>query len=286
MGAADTSPTGSADPSGEAPAAGLQPPPPIAAVVPSTRYTQIVLTGLREDVRAGLAYEIDLTFERAGRCGCSRWPTRRSRGSLQSTPSDSARPRARPAYRCADCGQQSAQWVGRCPSCQAWGTLDGRRRRRPAQVAAGAPSSPARPIAEVELDTARARPTGVAELDRVLGGGLVPGAVVLLAGEPGVGKSTLLLEVAAQAARTRHASLYVTGEESAAQVRLRAERTGAAARRPVPGRRVRPRRRSLGHLDAVAPQLLVVDSVQTMSTTPRDGAAGRRHPGPRGRPSR
>ncbi len=133
----------------------------------------------------------------------------------------------RTGYRCAECGQQTAQWVGRCPSCQAWGTLEqvaapsGARK-----VAAGAPSSPARRIAEVELDTARARPTGVSELDRVLGGGLVPGAVVLLAGEPGVGKSTLLLEVAAKAAGTGTV-LYVTGEESSGQVRLRAERTGA-----------------------------------------------------------
>src|SRR6185295_12198522 len=135
---------------------------------------------------------------------------------------------ARPAYRCAECGQQAAQWVGRCPSCQAWGTLEQvAAAAGPRRVAAGAPSSPARRISEVELDTARARPTGVAELDRVLGGGLVPGAVVLLAGEPGVGKSTLLLEVAAQAARTGRRALYVTGEESAAQVRLRADRIGA-----------------------------------------------------------
>src|SRR3982751_114759 len=90
--------------------------------------------------------------------------------------------------------------------------------------APGAPSSPARRIADVALDTARARPTGVSELDRVLGGGLVPGAVVLLAGEPGVGKSTLLLEGAARASGRL---LYVTGGESAGQVRLRAERTGA-----------------------------------------------------------
>jgi DNA repair protein RadA/Sms len=91
-------------------------------------------------------------------------------------------------------------------------------------VVAGAPSTPARRISESTSTSPRARPTGVAELDRVLGGGLVPGAVVLLAGEPGVGKSTLLLEVASRASGR---VLYVTGEESAGQVRLRAERTGA-----------------------------------------------------------
>lgn len=187
----------------------------------------------------------------------------------------------RTGYRCAECGQQAAQWVGRCPSCQAWGTLEqvaapsGARK-----VAAGAPSAPARRIAEVELDTARARPTGVPELDRVLGGGLVPGAVVLLAGEPGVGKSTLLLEVAAKAAGTGTV-LYVTGEESSGQVRLRAERTGAVhagSLSPGGGELYLAAESDLSavvaHIDAVAPQLLVVDSVQTMSTDTADGAPG------------
>jgi DNA repair protein RadA/Sms len=179
---------------------------------------------------------------------------------------------ARPSYRCAECGQQAAQWVGRCPSCQAWGTLEQVAGSGPRRVAAGAPSSPARRIADVELDAARARPTGVAELDRVLGGGLVPGAVVLLAGEPGVGKSTLLLEVAAKAAATGTV-LYVTGEESAGQVRLRADRTNA-----VHGNLFLAAESDLGaviaHLDAVQPKLLVVDSVQTMSTDTADGSAG------------
>jgi DNA repair protein RadA/Sms len=139
-------------------------------------------------------------------------------------------------------------------------------------VAAGAPSAPARRIADVALDAARARPTGVSELDRVLGGGLVPGAVVLLAGEPGVGKSTLLLEVAAQAARTGRV-LYVTGEESAGQVRLRAERTRAvhdelylAAESDLGA--------IVGHVDELRPDLLIVDSVQTMSSADADGAPG------------
>ncbi len=146
-------------------------------------------------------------------------------------------------------------------------------------MAAGAPTSPARRIGDVLLDSARARPTGVGELDRVLGGGLVPGSVVLLAGEPGVGKSTLLLEVAARAARSGRV-LYVTGEESAGQVRLRADRTGAvhdelylAAESDLGA--------ILGHLDEMRPDLLVVDSVQTMSTAEADGAAGRGDAGPR-----
>jgi DNA repair protein RadA/Sms len=88
-------------------------------------------------------------------------------------------------------------------------------------------SAPALPIGAVAAEAAASRPSGIVELDRVIGGGLVPGAVLLLAGEPGVGKSTLLLEVAAQAARRGDKALYVSGEESAAQVRMRATRTGA-----------------------------------------------------------
>jgi DNA repair protein RadA/Sms len=179
-------------------------------------------------------------------------------------------------YRCTECGHQAAQWVGRCPTCQAWGSLEQAAPIAPARprqrVAAGAPSAPARRIADVALDSARARATGVSELDRVLGGGLVPGAVILLAGEPGVGKSTLLLEVAAQAARTGRV-LYVTGEESAGQVRLRAERTGAvhdelylAAESDLGA--------IVGHLDELRPDLLIVDSVQTMSSGDADGSPG------------
>jgi DNA repair protein RadA/Sms len=140
-------------------------------------------------------------------------------------------------------------------------------------VAAGAPSAPARRIAEVDIEAARARPTGVSELDRVLGSGLVPGAVVLLAGEPGVGKSTLLLEVAYQWAVTAGRSLYVTGEESAGQVRLRAERTGnvhgdmyLAAESDLSA--------ILGHVDAVDPGVLIVDSVQTMASPLVEGSPG------------
>jgi DNA repair protein RadA/Sms len=140
--------------------------------------------------------------------------------------------------------------------------------------AAALPRSPALPIGKVDVEVARARSTGVGELDRVLGGGIVPGAVVLLAGEPGVGKSTLLLEVAHRwAASSAQPSLYITGEESAGQVRLRAERTGnlhdqlyLAAESELSG--------LLGHVDAVRPGLLIVDSVQTISSAVVDGSAG------------
>lgn len=184
---------------------------------------------------------------------------------------------ARPGFRCTGCGRELAKWVGQCPNCREWNTVEEAAPAKPqiAKVAAGAPPTPARPIAEVDLDSARAVSTGIAELDRVLGGGIVPGAVALLAGDPGVGKSTLLLEVAHRwaAGGSGGPSLYVTGEESAGQVRLRAERTDAvnpelylAAESDLSS--------VLGHVDAVRPGLLIVDSVQTVQSPDADGTPG------------
>ena len=181
--------------------------------------------------------------------------------------------RERPAYRCDECGLEVAKWLGRCPECQAWGTVVEVGARPGEKVTAGPVSAPARPIAEVPADGAVHRPTGVPELDRVLGGGLVPGSVVLLAGEPGVGKSTLLVTAAARVAETGRRCLVVTGEESAAQVRLRAARVGAladdlflAAETDLSA--------VLGHVDAVAPDVMVVDSVQTVGSATVEGAVG------------
>ncbi|MGI4893541.1 MAG: DNA repair protein RadA [Janthinobacterium lividum] len=188
-------------------------------------------------------------------------------------PAKSTTRTVRPSYRCADCGWSTAKWVGRCGECQAWGSVaevgvPSVRTTIPAQV-----REPARPIAEVDVEAARATPSGVDEFDRVLGGGLVPGAVVLMAGEPGVGKSTLLLDAASHVASSGRTVLYVTAEESAAQVRLRAERIGA----------LRPRlllasetdlATVLGHVEQANPDLLIVDSVQTVASQDVDGAAG------------
>ena len=130
------------------------------------------------------------------------------------------------------------------------------------------PGRSAVPITEVDSQAATVRPSGLDELDRVLGGGLVPGAVVLLAGEPGVGKSTLLLEVTRSPPESGTV-LYVTGEESAAQVRLRADRIGSASG-PVSTSRPRPELSALlAHVEAVRPQLLIVDSVQIHHRTRR-----------------
>jgi DNA repair protein RadA/Sms len=183
--------------------------------------------------------------------------------------------KSRPAHRCTECGYGAAKWIGRCPECQAWGTLQevGVPASPLRAVAAGPVTAPARPIAEVDLSAAQAVPTGIAEFDRVLGGGLVPGAVLLVAGEPGVGKSTLLLEVAHRVAEANGPTLVVSGEESAAQVRLRAERIGALHERLYLAAETELSA-VLAHIEEVAPTLLVLDSVQTVRSPAVDGTDG------------
>ena len=136
--------------------------------------------------------------------------------------------RAKTRYVCSDCGFSTPKWMGRCPQCQTWESLVEEEVKAAAKTAgkgAGTGARPA-PLSEVAAAEVNRLSTGLGELDRVLGGGLAPGAVTLLSGEPGVGKSTLLLQAAAGLARHGRRLLYVTGEESAAQVRLRAERLG------------------------------------------------------------
>ena len=178
-----------------------------------------------------------------------------------------------PAFRCSECGWETAKWVGRCGECQAWGSVAETASVPAGRTPATPVTRPAVPIAQVSVEDSRFRTSGVPELDRVLGGGLVPGAAILLAGEPGVGKSTLLLEVAAQTARYQRRTLYVTGEESASQVRLRADRTGG-----VHDELYLAAETDLGavltHIEEVRPTLLVVDSIQTIGAAGVDGVPG------------
>ncbi|GAA5048334.1 DNA repair protein RadA [Nocardia callitridis] len=186
--------------------------------------------------------------------------------------------KSKPVFRCSACSHEVAKWVGKCPDCGEWGTVDevvvaatpaGTPARR-----AMLPSTAAAPISAVDSRVTQAKSTGVSELDRVLGGGIVAGSVVLLSGEPGVGKSTLLLEVAHQwAAKRDERSLYVTAEESAGQVRLRADRTSAVHDRVYLAAES-DLSIVLGHVEQVRPTLLVVDSVQTMLAPDVDGVTG------------
>ncbi len=171
--------------------------------------------------------------------------------------------KTRTVFRCQECGGQSPKWVGRCPSCGEWNTLVEEIDLGGSEALAVPISSPAVPIAEVDAAAWHPRSTGSGELDRVLGGGLVPGSVTLVGGEPGVGKSTLLLQVASEMAKSGGRVLYVSAEESPQQVRIRAERLGALAPRLyLASETALPN--LVAHLDQVEPDLLVVDSIQTI----------------------
>ena len=181
-----------------------------------------------------------------------------------------------PAYVCSECGWTTMKWVGRCGECQQWGTVQeaGMTAKAAAKrVQSLAPTASARPITQISTSDSPRRQSGVGEFDRVLGGGIVPGAAILLSGEPGVGKSTLLLEVAARAAKEGRRVLYVSAEESVAQVRLRAERTDALHDELFLASEV-DLATVLGHIDQVEPELVIVDSVQTVASADQDGAAG------------
>ncbi|MBC7640229.1 MAG: DNA repair protein RadA [Rhodoferax sp.] len=179
----------------------------------------------------------------------------------------------KPSFRCTECGWTATKWVGRCGECQAWGSVTEVGDVPTRTTSAGPVTTPATSIVDVDAALASSRPTGVGELDRVLGGGVVSGAVLLVAGEPGIGKSTLLLDACGRAARDGQRVLYVTGEESAAQVRLRAERIEAMARTLFLAAET-DLAAVLGHIDAVRPDLVVIDSVQTIGSAQLDGAAG------------
>ncbi|MBV8237100.1 MAG: DNA repair protein RadA [Acidimicrobiia bacterium] len=175
------------------------------------------------------------------------------------------------AFRCRECGATAPRWEGRCHACGDWNTLVEESRRPPS--APHEPSARPIPVAEVPLASGTARPTHIDELDRVLGGGLVPGSVTLLGGEPGIGKSTLLLQALTSLARSGARCLLVCGEESAAQVRLRAERLHAivpnlwlVADPEVQG--------VVAHVQELEPDILAVDSVQTLTDIDLPAAPG------------
>src|SRR3954447_12836268 len=168
---------------------------------------------------------------------------------------------AKPAvqFSCSECGYTAGRWFGKCPGCDAFGTLLEETVGK--IVAAKAPPKPLLRLVDVEVEEAARIPTGVPELDRVLGGGLVPASLVLVGGEPGVGKSTILL-MALRAMSAERRVLLVTGEESSAQVKLRADRLRRAAAVELPAQ---------PDLDVVCetliaerPQVCVIDSIQTL----------------------
>jgi DNA repair protein RadA/Sms len=186
------------------------------------------------------------------------------------------------AYACGACGVRVPKWVGQCPDCGEWGSMEETAAPPRQSVGTGAsampaarrPAKPAMRIGTVSAAQAASLPTGIGEFDRVMGGGLVPGGVTLISGEPGVGKSTLLLEVAHRFAEAGYGkSLVATGEESAAQVRRRADRTGCLSEELYLAAET-DLSAVLGHVDDVKPALLILDSVQTVIAPDTDGVPG------------
>src|SRR5438046_47046 len=189
----------------------------------------------------------------------------------RSTPS-------RTTFVCSQCGGESIRWAGQCPHCRAWNTLQEftiKAQSRSEKAAAARPQERPRPVAVTDIPAEDAPRTALAwgELNRVLGGGVVPGSVVLVGGEPGVGKSTLLMHLAAQAAEAGGRVLYTSGEESPQQVGLRARRLGVA----TPGLLLLAET----DLDALAaaiereaPAIAIVDSIQTVQAPALEAAPG------------
>lgn len=189
--------------------------------------------------------------------------------------------KVRTQYTCSDCGASTSQWVGKCPGCQAWNTLvaetiadSGKRTHRYAEGVTGGVLRPrVMPLAEVSTDKITRLSSGEVELDRVLGGGVVPGSLILLGGEPGIGKSTLMLQVAMMVSSFGKKVLYVSGEESPEQVRMRAMRIGKVPSDLM----VLPETRVPLVLSALKEEdysLLFIDSVQTLDQPEIDGAPG------------
>ena len=187
-------------------------------------------------------------------------------------------PKSTVTFMCSECGGESLRWAGQCPHCHAWNTLQefqvrkATPGRRQPEAPVFAPSRPVR-LSDIESEAAPRRRLAWGELNRVLGGGVVPGSVVLVGGEPGVGKSTLLMHAAQQVAAGGGRVIYASGEESPQQVRMRAARLGAVSAEIL--------LLAENDLDTIceairaeAPQLAIVDSIQTVSDAGFEGSAG------------
>jgi DNA repair protein RadA/Sms len=182
------------------------------------------------------------------------------------------RTRDRTAFACTECGNETAKWSGRCPACEAWNTLVewSEPRARPGLASPVASAEPVE-MSRVDIEQATRLPLGNSEFDRVLGGGVVAGSLVLLGGDPGIGKSTLVLQAAATVAASGGTVMYVAGEESASQVRMRAARLGLAGE----GLFVYPEtalENALRRAAELSPRILVVDSIQTVYCAESDAA--------------
>jgi DNA repair protein RadA/Sms len=177
-------------------------------------------------------------------------------------------------YTCQNCGYQSAKWLGKCPDCNSWNTLAEEIALKTGPAAAAAmPATAPLPISEVSGEAEKRLSCGISEFDRVLGGGIVAGSLVLIGGDPGIGKSTLLLQATDHLAKTVGSVLYVSGEESAQQIRLRGSRMGVNADKLFVLTET-ALEKIITHVHRLKPQVLVVDSIQTIFTSALESAPG------------
>jgi DNA repair protein RadA/Sms len=180
----------------------------------------------------------------------------------------------RTIFVCQQCGRESLKWLGRCPNCQEWNSFIEKTVKSPISSSRLAyPDNPALELSQVSLEATDRIPLPMSELNRVLGGGLVPGSLSLIGGDPGIGKSTLLLQVSAMIAQGQGNVVYVSGEETQRQIRLRAERLG------ISGERLYLLAETdlnivLSQLEELSPDLVVVDSIQAVYLPELDTAAG------------
>lgn len=179
-------------------------------------------------------------------------------------------PKNKPIYVCTDCGYESAKWMGRCPSCGAWNKMEEQAPAAPAPAAGPArkstvlaPAAPAKTLSEIEESEQERVHSGIGEFDRVLGGGIVPGSLVLIGGDPGIGKSTLLLQVSALLAEAGARVLYASGEESTRQIKMRAKRLGLAGKNLYVMSETNMDEIE-AQREALSPDFLIVDSIQTV----------------------
>ncbi|HMC54721.1 MAG TPA: DNA repair protein RadA, partial [Gemmatimonadaceae bacterium] len=186
-------------------------------------------------------------------------------------------PKAKTVYRCTECGAAHPKWAGRCDACGEWNTLVeeiGKPRRQASGARRqGGQAAPTRRLNDVEGSESPRWKTGLAEFDFALGGGIVPGSMVLVGGEPGIGKSTLLLQIAARLQSTGRTALYASGEESPLQVRMRSDRLDESAG-DVELLTETNLETVIATADARKPDVLIVDSIQTLFTADLEGAPG------------
>jgi DNA repair protein RadA/Sms len=176
-------------------------------------------------------------------------------------------------FVCQQCGKESLKWLGRCPNCQEWNTFVETRVTASTTSLSYSPMNPPQELSQVAIDSQDRFPIALAEFNRVLGGGVVPGSLALIAGEPGIGKSTLLLQAAHLITQTRGNVVYISGEETLRQIKLRAERLS------VPGEKLYLIAETnleviLSQLEQLAPSLVVIDSIQTVYLPELDTTAG------------